>query len=180
MNAILEAAQTGATNGIAAVDAALVRFPQDARLHFLKGSMLVGEKRLIAAHTALSKAVELDPQFHIARFQLGFFELTSGEAEAALTTWRPLRDLPKGQYLRSFVEGLENLAADRFTECIAALREGMTQNLENPPLNADMQLIIERCQEVLTSGGETGGEPSGDGAVSSTSFLLGTARRPAR
>ncbi|MBX9645218.1 MAG: hypothetical protein K2W91_14115 [Novosphingobium sp.] len=164
--------------GIAAIDTALRDFPKDARLHFLKGSMLIGEKRFIAAHTALREAVRLDPELHIARFQLGFFELTSGEADAALASWQPLKAaLPAGHYLQLFVEGLEHLVADRFAPCIDSLRAGMEVNAENAPLNGDMQLIIERCRELLGEQGPTASE-SGDGeAVSATSFLLGTSRR---
>ena len=86
MQQLIEAMQTE-QNQVERVDALLAKFPEDARLHFLRGSMLVGLGRLIEAHHALSRAVALAPDFEIARFQLGFFQLTSGEAENALETW---------------------------------------------------------------------------------------------
>ena len=51
-------------------------------------------------------AVALAPDFLIARYQLGFFELTSGEVDNALATWGPLLRLPEDNYLRQFVEGM--------------------------------------------------------------------------
>ena len=81
----------------------------------------------------------------LARFQLGFFELTSGEAVRALATWEPLDTLPEGHYLGHFVTGLRHLIADRFADAIAALEAGIAVNDENAPLNRDMQLIIDEC-----------------------------------
>lgn len=177
MREILMTADADTAAGVAAIDLALVSFPEDARLHFLKGSMLISEKRFIAAHSALAKAVALAPDFHLARFQLGFFELTSGEAETALTTWQPLHALPEGNYLKVFVDGLGHLVADRFENCVDTLRRGMALNHDNLPLNNDMQLIIDRCEEILGTGA---GDSADSGAVSATSFLLDTARKTKR
>lgn len=43
------------------VDLLLTRYPEDPRLHFMRGSVLAGRQRSIEAHTAFSKAVELAP-----------------------------------------------------------------------------------------------------------------------
>lgn len=171
MRQLVTLANTDPGAAVAAIDALLGHFPEDARLHFLKGSMLVGLKRFIGAHTALSNAVRLDPDFQIARFQLGFFELTSGEADNAIATWAPLKVLPERHWIRHFVDGLEHLAADRFEACIEDLRAGIAANSENLPLNGDMQLIIGKCEELLDKAGVARGEVGG--AVSATSFLLG-------
>ena len=176
MQEILGLADADTMAGVAAIDQALISYPGDSRLHFLKGSMLIGEKRFIAAHSALTLAVQHDPDFHLARFQLGFFELTSGEAATALATWQPLHALPPENFLRIFVDGLEHLIADRFEACIASLNSGISCNTENVPLNTDMQLIISRCEELLGQSGSASGDS--DGAVSATSLLLGAKRRP--
>ncbi len=175
---LTEQASRDSAAGISSIDLMLANYPQDPRLHFLKGSLLISEQRFIAAHAALRRAVALDPEFLLARFQLGFFELTSGEAEAALETWQPLGGLPAGHYLRMFASGLDHLVSDRFAECIAELRAGIETNTENAPLNGDMQLIISRCETILAGSG--GGNASLDEPVSATSLLLNTARRPKR
>lgn len=157
--------------GVLAIDRALADHPRDPRLHFLKGSLLIGLKRFVEAHDALSQAVEIAPDFALARFQLGFFELTSGEAESALATWRPLHSLPAGTWLLTFVHGLEHLIADRFEACIAALQEGIAANTENLPLNHDMELIIEKCRELLAPQQDSQ-SGSDETEISATSLLL--------
>lgn len=176
MQAIVAATEADSQRGVEAIDRALAEWPEDPRLHFLRGSLLIGLRRFIEAHAALAVAVRLAPEFHIARFQLGFFELTSGEADAARASWAPLAQaLPPDHYLARFVAGLEALIADRFADAIAALRQGIAANIENPPLNTDMALIIEKCEELLAQQPEAERQEASD-AVSATSFLLGTRR----
>lgn len=143
-------------------------YPSDARLHFLLGSVLAGEGRHIEGYQSLKRAVVLDPDFILARFQLGFLQLTSGEADAALETWGRLDGLPDGHFIRSFVEGLRCLIRDDFAGAIANLTAGVEANDEVAPLSDDMQLIIQKCEEIL-------GSPDGaeNGEVSETSILLG-------
>lgn len=156
---------------VAHVERLLETYPEDARLHFLRGSMLIGAGRAIEAHAALSRAVTLAPEFALARFQLGFFELTSGEPARALATWEPLDDLPAGHYLVLFVTGLRHLIRDAFDEAVAALTHGISVNRENPPLNYDMQLIIDECRRVAGGNGPSATAPEVEEA-SATSFLL--------
>ncbi|MDR3438078.1 tetratricopeptide repeat protein [Telmatospirillum sp.] len=163
---ILAIAAQDAASGVQAIDAALAQFPDDPRLHFLKGSLLIGLRRHIGAHAELTRAVDLDPHYAIARFQLGFFELTSGEADAARATLAPLLDLPEGHYLRHFAQGLDSLVRDRFDECIASLRAGQRANVENEPLNRDMELIIEKCRGLVSPADSAYDE------ISATSLLL--------
>jgi tetratricopeptide (TPR) repeat protein len=148
------------------IEALLEEHPDDARLHFLRGSMLIGKGRLIEAHRALSRAVSLAPDFSIARFQLGFFQLTSGEAEKALDTWGRLDRLADGHYLRKFVDGLRALIRDDFQGAISCLEQGIALNEENPALNRDMGLIVERCRPLLA------GSASGQESSSETSLIL--------
>lgn len=163
-----QANQTSPDAQMERIEALLLAYPEDARLHFLRGSTLVGLRRLIEAHQGLSRAVALAPDFAIARFQLGFFQLTSGEAEAALETWGRLDRLPDGHYLRKFVDGLRCLIRDDLQGAAARLREGIALNQENPPLNHDMQLLIDRSAELSRGDGAPGIDPS----MSETSLVL--------
>ena len=116
------------------------------------------------------RAVDLAPEFAIARFQLGFFLLTSGEPAEALSVWGPLAMLPKENYLRMFVAGLTHLIRDEFDETIRNLEQGIAANPENPPLNRDMQLIIDQVRTLQADKAAAG--PGADDSVSATSFLL--------
>jgi tetratricopeptide (TPR) repeat protein len=166
--ALTTAISAGDGDDIMHVDRALAGFPHDPRLHFLRGSLLAGIGRPIEALSSLKKAVELAPDFAIARFQLGFFQLTSGEAAAALSTWGPLALLPESHYLRIFVGGLTYLIRDEFPQAMEQLQLGIAANQENPPLNRDMQLIVDRVGAIGDNSAE-----GDDGSTSATSFLLG-------
>lgn len=158
------------TDDLQSVDNILARFPHDPRLHFMRGSVLAGKQRLIEAHAALSKAVELAPDFALARYQLGFFELTSGEADQALSTWGPLLKLPLDHYLRNFVEGLTHLVRDEFGDAIEKMRTGLALNQENPPMNGDIELLIAECMRLQE---QDTAVKNGQEAQSATSFILG-------
>jgi tetratricopeptide (TPR) repeat protein len=169
LETLMHSMQSNEAEELERADALLAAYPEDPRLHFLRGSILASIGRSIEALPALKRAVELAPDFAIARFQLGFFQLTSGEPGNALATWGPLALLPNGHYLRSFVAGLTHLIRDEFAASIDQLRQGMEANDENPPLNRDMQLIADQVGALLLAGQA---DPSGDTA-SAASFLLG-------
>jgi tetratricopeptide (TPR) repeat protein len=169
LNDLVAALQSGAKDDIERTDRLIAEYPDDGRLHFLRASMLMEIGRSIEALPAFRKAVELAPDFVLARFQLGFFLLTSGDAAEALSVWGPLALLPADHYLRLFVGGLTHLIRDEFTDSVRLLREGITLNAENPPLNRDMALIIEQVEQLgpaLASAGT-------DEDVSATSLLFG-------
>ncbi len=163
---LVTAIESGA-DAIERIDQVLMDFPQDARLHFMRGSSLASAGRLIEAYDALKRAVELDPDFPIARFQLGLFELTSGEADKALDTWGRLDRLPDGHYLRKFIDGLRCLVRDDFRGAIDHLSEGIALNHEIPPLNNDMRMLISQCEPLLRVQQNGAGEPA-----SETSLIL--------
>lgn len=167
---LVNAIQSGAKDEIEQADRLLVEYPEDGRLHFLRGSLLAGIGRSIEALSALRKAVELVPDMAIARFQLGFFLLTSGDAAEALSVWGPLALLPDGHYLRYFVGGLTHLIRDEFADAVSMLEEGIAANQENPALNGDMGLIIEQVGKLRADarGVTVEGEE-----MSATSMLLG-------
>ncbi|MEP1422301.1 MAG: hypothetical protein ABJK59_11080 [Erythrobacter sp.] len=161
------------------IDTLLRQFPEDPRLHFMRGSVLAGMSDNIRAHASLSQAVEIAPDYAIARYQLGFFELTSGEADQALATWGPLLRAPKDNYLRVFVEGLVHVIRDEFGKAFAKFEQGIALNQENLPMNGDIELLMrelkakmasETPQPKATSDEDADGD---SGATSATSLLLG-------
>ncbi len=179
MAALVKTIEREEEDDLAAVDSALQRFPQDPRLHFMRGSILAGRQDPLPAHAALSRTVDLAPDFHLARYQLGFFELTSGEVDQALSTWGPLLRLPETAYLRHFVEGLTHLVRDEFDQAIERLGAGIEANLENEPLNQDIRMLITACENAGT--GQANGSAARESTQdkSATSILLCQFSRPA-
>ncbi len=146
------------------LEALLLDYPEDPRLHFLKGSLQAGQEEYAAARLSMRRAVDLAPDYTVARFQLGFLLLTSGEPVAAQEAWGPLHALPRAHYLRHFVEGLSHLIRDEFEDSVRMLEEGIAANNENIPMNRDMQLIVNEVRGKMSASGGT--------AVSSVDLLL--------
>ena len=164
--AAIEADADGAET---ALDRLIARYPEDPRLYFMKGSILAGSGRSIEAHRALARAVELAPDYSLARYQLGFFELTSGEPQKALGTWGPLLAESEGSYLRKFVEGMTHLIRDEFALAIAMFEEGVALNIDNEPMNNDIRLLIAECGKLQRSSAVRASE---DSELSATSLML--------
>jgi tetratricopeptide (TPR) repeat protein len=166
MSALLAKAGGDPAGGMRDLDALLAEYPRDPRLHFLKGSLLAGLQDFAGARVAMRRAVDIAPDFVVARFQLGFLLLTSGEPHAAQEAWGPLHALAADHYLRLFVNGLCHLIRDEFEDTIRDLKDGIARNSENPPMNRDMQMIIDEAQAKLSEA------PDGQAPVSSVDFLL--------
>ena len=167
---VVTALEADADDAEKALDRLSGKYPDDPRLHFMKGSILAGSGRSIEAHRALARAVELAPDYALARYQLGFFELTSGEPQKALGTWGPLLAEPEGSYLRKFVEGMAHLIRDEFAPAIALFDEGIALNTDNEPMNNDIRLLIAECRKLQRSAAAGGSE---DSELSATSLMLG-------
>lgn len=168
---LVGAISADAAAGLARLEAAVLEYPADPRLHFLQGSLLAGAQRYGEAHTAMARAVELAPDYPIARYQLGFLQFTSGDTISAAITWAPLQQLGVNAPLALFAQGLQLLTQDRFQEAIPILEEGMARNTELPPVNHDIRLIVEGLRALQAGGGaatDESGEPT-----SAAAFLLG-------
>lgn len=146
LSAALTIVQADDVEGIREVGRLLTAFPNDARLHFLYGSVLAGVQRYDEGRAAMQRAVELAPDYDLARFQLGFLEFTSGLAAAAAATWTPLVEAPDPSIFAHFASGLNALARDDFSEAERLLEEGMRANDEHPLINGDMQLLLDEVR----------------------------------
>lgn len=114
--------------------------------HYILGAEYAQIKMYERAAGEMEAALALDPALSIARLQLGLLWLTGGAAEQALTVFGPLSELAENDPLRLFGEGLSHLARDEFAEARALLHAGMAVNTQNPPLNADMQRMIDEIE----------------------------------
>ncbi|HEX8669688.1 MAG TPA: hypothetical protein VF727_15085 [Allosphingosinicella sp.] len=168
--AALEALGRDDAAGLAAVEALAVRYPRDARLHFLAGSVMAGQQRYGEARDRMGRAVALVPGYAVARFQLGLLELSSGDAAAAEAVWLPLEKRPEDDALRLFAAGLRYLARDEFEEAVAHLRRGIANNDEHPLISRDMQMVIDEAEAKRAEAGAAA-EPEA-APISATHLLL--------
>lgn len=129
--------------GMTELDRLLGHHPDDPRLHFLRGSVLAGLQRYDEGREAMRHAVTLAPGYELARFQLGFLEMTSGLVAEARATWAAFATAPVDAPFRLLSEGLLCLAADDFGNADQLIRRGMARNVEHPLINNDMQLLLD-------------------------------------
>lgn len=169
IQAMIAAIEEGGEDDLLEIDRVLTLHPNDPRLHFMRGSILAGRQEIVPAHEALSRAVEIAPDFDLARYQLGLLELTSGKSDTALQTWSPLLRLGKDAYLRRFVEGMVFLIRDEFEDAIGEFVAGIELNKDNEPMNSDIRLIMNQCRDLISQGGERDESRS---EISTTTLIL--------
>ncbi|MBS0503402.1 MAG: hypothetical protein JSS55_06280 [Proteobacteria bacterium] len=126
---------------------ALLPIYEDARLLFLKGSLLAGLQRYDEARREMHAALLLSPGFDLARFQFGFLEFTSGFPDAAAQIWAPFQQSSEENAFRLLAMGLMRLAEDRWADARRFLLNGMALNTEHPLINNDMQLILDELHD---------------------------------
>lgn len=155
----LQRAAPGSARGL--LEQEVQAHPTDPRLLLLLGAELVHARELDRAEAAYTAALNLAPDFAIARFQLGLLQFTSARPAVAMATWSLLEKLDEDHPLRLFKTGLEALGQDRFAEARTWLERGIAQNKDNPALNRDMRLVLDRIAAL----GPAAGGPGGEGAA---------------
>ncbi len=121
------------------------RFPDDARLAYMLGAEHAQIGLYDRAEQEFERALELAPELHTARFQLGLLRMTNGNVAGARAGWQPLEDmLPAGHALVLFKQGLEALADEQIDEARRLIESGLAANDFSPELNTDMENLLAR------------------------------------
>jgi tetratricopeptide (TPR) repeat protein len=128
---------------IALLKQAVGEAPTDARCHYLLGAEYAQIGMYERAMTQMQEALQLDPELHAARFQLGLLQLTSRNVDAAQEAWGPLDMLGPRHAYALFKTGLLHLARDEFADAARCLQDGLVANDFNTPLNTDMQRMLD-------------------------------------
>ena len=168
LTALLDTDEAG---GLSLLGDLLARYPEDARLHFLDGSMLAARRDYQGARVSMARAVELAPDYAIARFQLGLLLLTEAEPDAARAILSPLASLDEDDPLRMFATGLDFLISDRLPEAADWLERGMNHNSAHPAMNHDMELMLREIRAKL-AGNEVAETEAEEPAQSAAQMLL--------
>lgn len=145
---------------------AAARPQASGKAHFLLGAHHAQIGLADRAVEDFQRALALEPQLSAARFQLGFLLIGNARVEEGLAALEPLEALGAGDPYFHFKRALAYLCRDEFEPCAAALRMGMEVNRSNPPLNVEMQRILEQVQAAAD------GKPPGPGADRPGQILL--------
>ncbi|KAF0813383.1 hypothetical protein IGB42_02312 [Andreprevotia sp. IGB-42] len=143
-----------------------------SRTSFLLGTQYAQIGMYVDAEQYMHQSIELDPGFEIAVFQLGLLQLTSGKADAARASWQGLDFLPADHCLKHFRQGLLALEQNSLADAEAALKQGLATPVDNVPLKAEMERILNNViQMQLTTQANGAADGSGSDASDEHVFL---------
>jgi tetratricopeptide (TPR) repeat protein len=144
------------------LEQAVSRAPDNAPLRYLLGATLASDHEYERAADEMMHALQLQPDLHTARLQLGLLYLTMGQPPSrSRAIWEPLDALAPTSPLRLFKRGLEALVRDDFADCVDLLEQGIRANHDNEPLNHDMGLVLRAARESLVREESRAPGPSG-------------------
>jgi tetratricopeptide (TPR) repeat protein len=122
---------------------ALELSPDFAEARLLLGATYADLGMFDRAEEQIKTAIEYDNGLSVAHFQLGLLYITSNRVDEAMASWAALDNLDEENPYYLFKVGLLALANDNFEECLTYLERGVENNVENEPLNINIQNIIE-------------------------------------
>lgn len=118
--------------------------PESPLPFFLLAAEHAAQGETDLAEAAYINTLQRAPELAIARFQLGLLRLSTGRPHSAIATWAPLTTLAESDTLRLFSTGLIQWALGKPSDAIPWLQKGVAANTSLPPLNADMQRILDQ------------------------------------
>ena len=124
----------------------VAKAPEHARAHWLLGAEYASLAMPDRAQSSFEEAVRLDPQLHLARFQLGLLHLTSGRVDTALQVWEPLGTLPAQDPVRLFKEGLICMVRDEFDQALELVRQAIAVPGVEAALKRDMEMVVTQIE----------------------------------
>ena len=167
-----------AASALALLETTATQHPQNPHVLLLLAGHYMQNKRVDEAEAAYIAALNLDPGLSIARFQLGLLQLTNARPATAFTTWAPLDLLGEKHPLRLFKQAFGQLQRDEIESACAYLREGMQHNVDNPPLNRDMQMLLLKLEaaskDSATNQSTSAEAPTSPTPETSAHFLVST------
>lgn len=125
---------------------AVSREDASARAHYLLGAEYAQLGLYPRAIEEIEAAVALDPNLHAARIQLGMLWLGANDNDRAALALQPLTELAAQDPMQLFGSGLLSLINNDEEAALQKLEQGMALNTANPPLNGDMQRIVEHVR----------------------------------
>ncbi len=139
----LKASASGdSASAVAHFKLGVAKSPSNARLHWALGAEFAALTMNERAAGHFEKALNLEPEQPVCRFQFGLLLLTCGDLAGAESVWQPLEHLPKNDPVRLFKEALLLLARDEFDSARSALRSALGQPVVDPALRRDMEMLI--------------------------------------
>lgn len=130
------------TTALRLLKAAAAEAPADMAVAYRLGAEYAHLELFDAAEAEMTRALAGEQDHPVARFHLGFLQITRGRFEDALRTWQPLDALPDTHALRRYKQGFEHLANDAFAPALERLEAGLAASGSAPALDRDMRRLL--------------------------------------
>jgi tetratricopeptide (TPR) repeat protein len=128
------------------------------------------------AQDYMSQSIDMDPELHTARFQLGLLQITQGNTETATEVLTPLVALPPNAALHQFGKGLLCLIRDEVGPCREALTLGIDLNSAsaspNLALNRDMHMLLQSMSNLTQDSPDPSPHVEKDASTAEASFMM--------
>lgn len=121
--------------------------PTHAGVVYFTGVIYVQTGLAERALQSFQHAVQLNPDLHLAHFQLGLLFYTSEREAQAIDAWRPLDRLGEAHPLYLFKAGLEALERQEFDACRDFLNKGIAVDPQSGPFNEAMRGFLAWTDE---------------------------------
>ncbi|HKQ31136.1 MAG TPA: hypothetical protein VJS66_07625 [Burkholderiales bacterium] len=148
----LDASRRGRTeDSLVTLKRAMEIAPNDARIHYVLGSLYNQIGMIERAEKHLQHATTFQPAMENARFELGWLYWSTGRADTAAQTWKAFDDHGKEHPIYLFKTGLLHLAKNEYNECEKNLRLGLSVNGGNVPYASEMAQLHQRVSTYLAT-----------------------------
>ncbi|MFC3121524.1 tetratricopeptide repeat protein [Agaribacter flavus] len=127
------------------ISKAISIFPQNGFICFLKAAIHAQNQQFEQAKITYAQSLELAPDLHIARFQLGLLQATLEDYDNAINVLHPLLQI-QHEYLPLFANALISVFQGNNTNAMISIEEGLKRNNDNPNLNKDMRDMLNRIK----------------------------------
>ena len=134
--------------------------PHHAMAHHLLAAEHAEIGMLPRAVEGFSKALELDPQMHVARFQLGLAHYAQGLISEARQAWAGLEDLGVDHPFVLYPQGLLQIGEQQYSAGIVTLEKALTAEPNIPSLRVDIQRSIEKARSRMADSTQTASSAS--------------------
>jgi len=133
--------------------------------HLLMGAEHACRGELALAESSFIQALQLAPDLHLARYQLGLLQFGAQRTTEAMDTWQPLLGLHESEPLGHFVRGFGALVDEERVASVRHFRRGLALSRDEAAAALGVGTVVEAVERLLENNGaiEVNEPDPGDG-----------------
>ena len=127
------------------------RFTDNADIAYRLGAEFAYLELFDAAEAEMQRALGMSADHAIARFHLGYLQLSRSRYPEAMATWKALDELPDDHALRLYKRAFEVLAEDRYAPARELLTRGLAARGGTAALAREIKKLLDSIPPVEDS-----------------------------